>query len=125
MRILQKILIIDLLCLKKIFEKLPNVRIIKPEGSYYCIIDVSSYRNKLNEKFYSHLDDKSMRSDFLDRAFCRMFYSKEIGLIPLSGTQFCGEFDYLIRISLNRRDADYEILNDAVDELILEYQIDK
>lgn len=93
-----------------------EIKVIKPQGTYYMIIDVSAYRGKLAEKFYYTIDEKKEYKKNLDMAFCRMLMEELIGLLPLSCACFEIEdkFDSFIRVSCNRSYSDLNLFRDAL-----------
>jgi len=54
------------------FLKDYSFKTLKPDGTYYIIIDVSCYRHKLPVKFFYTLDNPTVFKNNLDMAFCRM-----------------------------------------------------
>lgn len=93
------------------------IKVIQPQGTYYLIIDVSNYRDKLPQKYFFTCGEKEYKKN-LDMAFCRMLADKQIGLLPLSSLiEENDELDYLIRISCNRDFKDLDFLKNALHEL--------
>jgi aspartate/methionine/tyrosine aminotransferase len=96
-----------------------DIKVIKPQGTYYMIIDVSAYRGKLPEKFFYTINEKKELKKNLDMAFCRMLMEERIGLLPLScasvGIEDC--IDSLIRVSCNRSYSDLDFFRDVLIKL--------
>jgi aspartate/methionine/tyrosine aminotransferase len=103
---------------KKLMDEV-NYVTIRPMGTYYCLIDISSFRNKIPEEYYYKIDDKDIYTPELDKAFCRVLIRKyKIGLIPLSDVQASeGRIDFLIRVSLNRNEEDFKMVQKALEEM--------
>jgi aspartate/methionine/tyrosine aminotransferase len=104
---------------KDMIEKL-NIKVIKPLGTYYCNIDISFFRNKIPQKYYYRIDQPNIYSPELNKAFCRMLIDKEkIGLIPLSEIQQENlKIDYLVRVTINRNELDFEIIYNSLKNFI-------
>lgn len=95
-----------------------NIKLIKPMGTYYCLGDVSDYRNKIPDKYFYRLDEKKEFSPELDKAFCRMILTQKIAFMPLSHNQNCkNKIDYLVRININTKDSEIKFLRHAFQNL--------
>jgi len=101
------------------FMKDFEIKVFKPDGTYYLIIDVSCYRGKLPDKFFFTLDEENKFKKNLDMAFCRMLMNERIGLLPLSAISegIDDNIDYLIRISCNRSYSDLDLLKNSLFKL--------
>lgn len=101
------------------FLKDYGIKVIKPQGTYYMIIDVSAFREKIPEKFFFTIDEKNEYKKNLDMAFCRMLMEERIGFLPMScacvGIE--DKIDSLIRISCNRSYQDLDKIKDALAKL--------
>lgn len=100
----------------KVLKEL-DIPFIEPEGTYYLCISVEKYRDKIPEKYFYSLCEKKEYSKLIDKAFCRLLAEKNIGLLPLSPVQEEIVHDDLIRISVNRKYEDLDILINSLREL--------
>jgi len=97
-----------------------GLKVATVEGSYYLVAYLESLRGKLDKKYYKKLDEKEKETPELDKAFCRMlFLEREVGLMPMSQLYFGENIpDNLVRIAVNRSDADLDLFLNACKDLV-------
>lgn len=72
------------------------------DGSYYLILNISKYRNRIDEKWFKRLDNGAFEKE-LDRAFARLMLAEfSVGVIPLSAIFLNYECDTFARLAFNR-----------------------
>jgi aspartate/methionine/tyrosine aminotransferase len=99
-----------------------KMKIVKPMGTYYCVVDVSEYREKIPKEFYYDLLDNEKYHPYLDMAFCRLLLKWKLGACPMSEIQHTKDrIDYLIRFSINRVEETFKILERGLEEIQEEY----
>jgi kynurenine aminotransferase len=98
------------------FLKKYKMTIVKPDGTYYCLVDVSCYRDNIPNKYFYNL--KGIYVPYLDQAFCRMLLEYKIGFMPLTPTQNSPQkVDFLCRVSINRKEEDLRLVENALDQM--------
>jgi len=96
-----------------------HINMVKFEGTYYVVLDVSYWRGKVDEKYYKNLNSDDVTKEF-DKAFCRMMIlERKVGLFPLSCLYFGEDVpDNFVRVTLNRNDEDLEYLFESFEKVL-------
>jgi aspartate/methionine/tyrosine aminotransferase len=100
---------------KRVLSKM-GFKMLTFEGTYYMVINVEHLRGKIEEKYYYQLDNPAIKTNELDKAFCRKLYlTSKVGLIPLSSLHFKeGALDNLVRVAINRSEEDIKLFLDSM-----------
>jgi len=97
-----------------------EIRVIQCEGSYYIILDLEAWRNRLEEKYFYKLDDKDVKTEELDKAVARaLFLEGKVGILPFS-VLYMGKPsppDNLARLPVNRNDEDLNLFVSVVQKV--------
>lgn len=113
--------------ISKALKNYPKIKLVKPMGTYYCIADISEYRNIIPKEFYFKINSENVKKETtpeLDKAFCRMLISEKIGFMPMSATQnSINKLDYIVRISINRTERDFEIISKGLENIKNKFNI--
>jgi len=96
-----------------------HINLVKFEGTYYAVLDISYWRGKIDENYYKNLDT-GVLSEELDKAFCRMMMlEKKIGFLPLSCMYYGKDLpDNFVRVSMNINNEDLKYLFDSLEGLL-------
>jgi aspartate/methionine/tyrosine aminotransferase len=102
------------------FMKKYKMTVLKPEGTYYCLVDVSCYRDQIPMKYYYRPNGEYCQ--YLDQAFSRILLEKNIGFMPMTPTQNSPQkVDCLVRVSLNRKEEDLRLVENVLEQLQKEF----